>query len=240
VVEKRLRIFSHNKTDYKEDKCTFGLSHSKNKLKLKARCFSSNTVLEESWIDSHLTAIHLLRITKNTFNTFPFINSSYGKDVTKITFEGPCSTKAVVSALEYFEKTPVVEFRSEFFTYKEFVEDKLPTLAFLNNYKSPLKIESLKINCDVKEHNKLPESEQKPINSKIVFLLQLAVDRIHNLKYCNLSLPKTREIDEKLADFILRMSCKGEKRVDYAKKQVCFLFLIVCRLIKTVYTLILL
>jgi len=161
-----------------------------------------------------------MRIFEETFASPPFQDSSYGKEITKLSFEGPLVPKLILRALEYFDSICSLEFGHGFFINDVDVKemDEL-------NMDSPItvklpKLNSFTINCDVKSYIEMKESDKNKMHSKIIFLLKFASDNFKDLNCCDLLLPNTSEVDEALNSFIAASSCKGQKTVDYSNRQV--------------------
>jgi len=182
----------------------------------------SETIYEECWVDLSLKYIHFLRITKDTFLNQPFSSSSYGKQINQLSFDGPCSSAELLSALEYFQETPSVVLGHGFFTPDEQKEEIMTdTYSLPPGLKFPT-IKSLVINCNVNKYNTLNDSDQLIVDSKTISALETVGEVLCNLTYCDLTLPNTPEIEEALTIFIASISCKGQKTVYYSNKQVKF------------------
>jgi len=228
TTETRLRIF-HTADDSCEDESPvqpkssnktgsiFRLeSLSSSAATLTGSCALSSTVIEEEWTQTAFTAIHLLRITSASFEYPPFLDPSYGKDVTKLSFGGPCSTEVIYKALETFPAITTLEFGPGFFMDDEdFQEDDLSHMTFP-------RINSLSVNCDAHKYFKLAEVDQEIIQLKITFLLYgfIVVEDWKSMDYVSLSLPDTAEIESFLnlggGDFLSR----GVAWVDAENRQV--------------------
>jgi len=229
ITERRFRIFQNvyeteddsplPKSKEKSLKLQLMSSSSKEQYVYHSESISSSdTILEEHWTESStLSAITLLRITSVTFDKHPFIDPSYGKDTTKLSFEGPCSFKALSKALEYFPGIHTLEFGTGFFITQDFDREEeldVPTIMELP------RIKSLSVNVDVERYDKMEEIEKTRVHLKIISLLDSFNGRLKALDYCNLSIPNTSEVESHLTAFIIGNNSKGEKWVDYAKKQV--------------------
>jgi len=176
----------------------------------------SSTIIEEEWTPTAFTAIHLLRITSASFEYHPFLDPSYGKNVTKLSFGGPCCTEVIYKALETFPAVTTLEFGPGYFMNgDDFDEDHLSPKTFP-------RINSLSVNCDAHKYFKLEETDQEIIHLKITCLLYgfFVVDGWKSLDYVSLSLPNTDEIETFLnlegEDFLRR----GVAWVDATNRQV--------------------
>jgi len=175
-MEKRLRIITHGAAaetvEKKANKCnSTPKSHSSSSL--TSCSFLSDTIFEESWIDSSLRYIQLLRITKDTFKNQPILDSSYEKQIYHLSFDGPCSSTEMISALEYFKETSSVVFGHGYFTSDEFNEHMTETSMNWNGLKFPDN-ESFEVHCSIEKYNTLNNSDQLVIDSKAISLLLLA------------------------------------------------------------------
>jgi len=187
----------------------------------------SDTVIEEHWTQSTLTSISLLRITSSSFKHHPFLTDpSYGKDVTQLTFEGPCSPNAISRALETFPGVQSLEFAPGFFIYEDFGSDcKLPYYHPEHRKAFP-RIKSLTIKCDVKKYFKMTSEDKTSsmINFRIVSLLKVAIDGFKHLNHCSVTLPNNiAKVDENLDILIGNGPCEGQKWTEDANNVVCVL-----------------
>jgi len=224
IVEKRLRVFSFEEDQSDEceaDECGFKMEIGPgSEVKLTSSLSSSsNTIFEESYIDYKLDSIFLLRFKQGTFQNYPFKNG-YAKSVRKVTFEQPCTQSALCSALEYFQLSPEVEFNTGFFSIEQTHDSENCANLSQATITSLSQIKYLKAHCNLEEYQDLETSQQAIVNSRTVFLINFAAERLIGLTSCNFLLPNSPEIDEALNELIPRMSCKGQKIVDYAAKTV--------------------
>jgi len=179
---------------------------------------SSDTIIEEHWTESTLSAITLLQITNESFDKHPFRDPTYGKEVSKCIFEGPCSFKALARALETFPAA-TLEFGTGFFICDDLHhEEKLDVPPMMELPR----IKSLIVNYDVERYDKMNEAEQKQMQSRIITLLNFFTGRLKALDYVSLSIPNTTELESQLNTFIIANNGKGEKSVHYGKKQVSY------------------
>jgi len=181
----------------------------------------SDTILEEHWTESTLTSISLVRITSGSFDNPPFLDPSYERDTTKLSFEGPCSFKALERALATFPGIHTLEFGTGFFI----CDDDYDPDEFGSNDPVPRimelpRIKSLTVNYDPERYDQLKEKEQKQMHLRIISLLNFFSGGLKALDYCSLALPNTTELESHLNTFIIANNGKGEKWVDYARKQV--------------------
>jgi len=237
ITERRLRIFPANDDDDDtEDESpvqpkstpSFKLeSFSSSKAYLSGSSSLSDTVIEEHWTQSTLSAIRLFRIPNTAFASHPFLDPSYGSDVTKLTFEGPCSPKVISTALEHFPAIHTLQFASGFFLNQNVCDQNDLSSGFGVSAIELPKVKSLTINVDVKKYAKLEDVQQKQMDLRILSLLQFASEGLKALNYCSLSLPNTPEVDTHLNILIAKCSTKGTKWTDYANKQVSHLILII-------------
>jgi len=233
ITERNFRIFHGDYDSVTEDESSQPKS-TKRSLKLQLlsssttdQCLyqsgsfsSADTVIEEQWTESTMTSISLLRITNDTFDNPPFLGSSYGKDVTKLSFEGPCTPKAILMALEYFTAVHTLEFASGFFIHEDFDPEELETFPVPRMEFS--RIKSLSVNYDSERHDKMNEAEQKQMHLRIISLLNFFSGGLKALDYCNLSVPDASELDDNLNSFI---TANGSRKgiTDYANNQVSYL-----------------
>jgi len=172
-----------------------------------------------------------LRISNASFSTLPcFLDFSYGNDVTKLSFEGPCSPKTISRALETLPAIETLEFNNGFFIHQDFHdEDELPSSSpeVLTPKDFP-RIKSLRVNCDIEKYLEMEEFQQKTLDLRIVSLLDLASEGMTTLTSCSLSLPNTSKIDNHLKTFIEKSLGKGERTVDYANNEARRTFLTIC------------
>jgi len=237
ITEHRLRVFH---VDDNDDDTEDHESPTDELKKFPKKCFkleslsssrahlsfplSSDTIIEEHWTGSNtLTSISLLRVTSSSFDNHPFlIDPSYGDDITKISFEGPCSPKAVSRTLENFYRIfPAVEsleFAPGFFTHEDFhdQDDISPVLCHCFTFT----FKSLRVDVDVQKYLQLEESQQKTMELRILSLLNVASEGMKTLSTVDLSLPNTPEVDKALNTFIGNSSNKGVKMVDYDNAEV--------------------
>jgi len=233
-MEHRLRVFHVDDTE--DHQCPDQPKNSSKKcFKLESLSSSkaqlsfalSDTIIEEHWTETTLTSISLLRITSDSFEIHPLlIDPSHGEDITKISFEGPCSPKAISKALEYFHcnfpAIESIEFASGFFTQEDFYDqDDLSSSSPTAMHFSPT-FKSLTVNCDVQKYFELDEFKQNLVHLRIVSFLNFASKGLtKNLTFCSLSLPNTSKLDQAVTTFIENSAGKGEKQVDYANAEVC-------------------
>jgi len=175
----------------------------------------SDTIIEEQWTDSTLSAITLVRITNESFDNLPFRDPSYGKDITKLTFECPCSFRALSKALKSFPAIQTLEFGTGFFICEDFDQEQ-----HLNVPKEFPRIKSLIVNYDPERYDQLIEKEQTRMHLRILSHLDFFSGRLQALDYCSLTLPNTPELESRLTSFIIAGNGKGEKWVNYGNKQV--------------------
>jgi len=234
ITERRFRIFLNDHDDT-EDESPQSKS-LKNSLKfqllssssIEDQCLyqsgsfsSADTVIEEQWTESTMTSISLLRITSSTFDKPPFLDPSYGQDIAKLSFEGPCCPKDIYKALKYFPGISSLEFSHGFFSHEDYDNDELTSRA-----PAPLEvlqeIKSLTMTCDSKKYFALEETQQKQMNLRILSLIENVLGSgLSALDYCNLSFPNAPDLERHLTPFIFANNAnKGEKRVDYTNNQV--------------------
>jgi len=195
-------------------------SSSQNQCLYQSGSFSvSDTILEEQWTESTLTSISLLRITNESFNNPQFLDPSYGRDTTKLSFEGPCSLKGLSKALETFPAIHTLEFGTGFFISEDFDPDEFSSLQVPRIMELP-RVKSLTVNYDPERYDQLKEKEQTQMHLRIISLLDFFSGRLKALDYCSLSLPNNSELETHLTTFIIDNNSKGEKSVDYANNQV--------------------
>jgi len=229
VIERRLRIFQTTTTatassdiqDLKYDRRSFNLESLSSSKACLSGCFTlSDTIFEEVKTQSTLTAIRLFRITSDTFDNHPFLDSSYGKDVSKLSFEGPCSLRVISTALEYFPAIQFLEFTPGFFLHDD---DDFPVEfpPVLKDKEFP-NIKSLVVNCDVRKYIQLKETARRVIHQRIVSLLDFASTGIsRTLNECNFKLPNTCGLDRSVNEFSENIgSNKGWKWVDFSNMEV--------------------
>jgi len=183
----------------------------------------SATIIEECWTESNtLTAIRLLRISNPSFDNHPFLDPSYGREVSKLSFEGPCSSKTISKALETFPAIQTLELGPEFFLPEDFhdQDDLISSCPVIPPGKDFPRIKSLSMNCDVHKYLELEVLQQKQLDLRIISLLDLASEGMKTLTFCSLSLPNTPKIDSHLKTSIENSLRKGEKTVDYENKEV--------------------
>jgi len=238
IIEHRLRVFhvddnENDGTETQESPTGESKKCPKKCLKLESLSSSrahlsfslSDTIIEEHWTQSNtLSALRLWRIRKDTFDNHHslFWDPSDARTITKLSFEGPCSTEAVLRALEYFfwniPSIESIEFSSGFFYHEVFSQEELDLDLRLEFPQ----IKSLKVDCDVQTSwRKLEESQQKKMELRIVSLLNVASGGMtKTLRTVSLSLPNTPEVDKALNAFIRKSANKGVKMVDYANAEV--------------------
>jgi len=230
ITERNFRIFHSDYDSVTEDESPQPKS-TKRSLKLQLlsssttdQCLyqsgsfsSADTVFEEQWTESTLTSISLLRITSSTFDNPPFFDSSYGKDVTKLSFEGPCTPKAVSMALEYFSAVHTLEFASGFFIHEDFDPEEVETFP-VPRMEFP-RIKSLSVNYDSERYDKMKEEKREQMHLRLICILNVFSGGLKALDYCNLSVPNTSELDDNLNSFII---ANGSRKgiTDYANNQV--------------------
>jgi len=240
ITEHRLRVFHvHDNDDDDNDDEEYSTDEPK---KVPKKCFkleslssskahlslslSSDTIIEEHWTGSNtLTSISLLRVTSSSFEHHPFLSDpSYGEDITKISFEGPCSPKAVSRTLETFPGVESLEFAPGFFTHQDFHDQDdispVPYHCFTLTFKS------LRVDVDVQNYLGLEESRQKTMELRILSLLNVASGGMTTLSTVSLSLPNTPEVDKALNTFIGNSFNKGVKIIDYDNAEVYGLIII--------------
>jgi len=221
-VERRLRIFQpHNNNVHKSKSTTDNLSDFKigylssyNGYLSGIAFLSDDTIIEEHWSSQSnstlLTALRLLRIKRDTFEHHPFLNDiSYGKHVTKLSFDGPCSPTAVLKALENFPAIDTLEFGPEFFIHEDFDRDEMLNVPWTKEFPG---IKSLTVNVDAKKYFELTETEKALMDWRIILCLNS--DSFQHLNHCSLSLPNTPSRDWECWAYLLIENGldKGKKR----------------------------
>jgi len=226
-VERRLRIFQpDNNNDVHKSKSTCSKnvffkikSLSSSKAYLSGSSSLSATIIEESWTESSLTSINLLRITSASFEHHPFLDPSYGKDVSKLSFGGPCSPKAISKALETFPAIQSLEFGPGFFIHEDFDRDEMLNVPQTKEFPG---IKSLTVNVDAKKYFKLKETKKPAMNTRIMCCLNI-MSGFQHLSHCSLSLPNTPHFDLEFLNYILieyGLAIKGKKWTERHNKQV--------------------
>jgi len=76
------------------------------------------------------------------------------------------------------------------------------------------------VNYDPERYDKMTEKEQTRKHLRIISLLNVFSGGLQDLDHCSLALPNTTELESHLNTFIIANNGKGEKWVDYGKKQV--------------------
>jgi len=227
TTEHRLRILhTDNSHDVQESsKSTFSSAFKLKSVSSSKAHYSgtssslSDTVIEEHWTQSNtLTSISLLRITSSSFDNHPFlVEPSYGENITKISFEGPCSPNAISKALETFPGVQSLEFAPGFFIYEDFGSDSKLPYYHPEHRKAFPRIKSLTIKCDVKKYlgMKSKDKTSSMINFRIVSLLKVAIDGFKHLNHCSVTLPNNIPKVEENLDILIGNngpSCnKGKK-----------------------------
>jgi len=229
TVERRLRILQPDNNDVHEPNpnTTRNISSfkvtslSSSKAYLSGSSPLSATIIEETWAEATLTSISLLRTSSASFEHRPFLDPSYGKDVTKLTFEGPCSPKAVSKALETFPAIQSLEFGAGFFIHED-VDIDLEEVLKSKRYP---RIESLTVNCDMQNYIKLNQETEKPLmERRIISLLIITMEGFPHLSHCSFTLPNISQVDNLLtcinAAITHAGSTKGKKWTEKAATHV--------------------
>jgi len=110
-----------------------------------------------------------------------------------------------------------LEFGTGFFICDDF--DQEEELEFPTTMKLP-RIKSFTVNYDPERYDKLKEKEQTQMHLRIIYLLDFFSGGLKAMDNCSLSLPNSSELESHLNTFIIDNNGKGEKWVNYAKKQV--------------------